>query len=92
MRFIVASTILISTFAVAQSVSPTLSTSDKVAITSLEQTKQAAQKQYSDAQQQEASIVQEWNKAHPGYHVNPQTYVVEADPKQEVAKPAEMKK
>ncbi len=69
-----------STF-VASAQQPALSTSDKVAVTSLEQAKQKAQQDYAAAQQTEDAILQEWAKAHPGYHINPQSFAVEAEPK-----------
>ena len=65
---------------------PSLSTADRVAIQTLEKAKQDAQKGYTDAQQSEVEIFREWQAAHPGYHINPQTFAVEADPKPEAPK------
>lgn len=62
-------------------VTPQLDTADKVAISSLEQVKQDAQKKYIEAAQQEASILREWEAAHPGYKLNPQTFAIEAETK-----------
>lgn len=67
--------------AFAQAVAtPQLSTADKIAIGAQEQRKQEAQKAYNDAQQTEASIVHEWEAAHPGFMLNPQTFSVEPVP------------
>lgn len=67
---------------------PTLSTSDRVAIAALEKAKADARKQYDDAMQSEQAVLNEWLAAHPGYHLNPQTFAVEADPKpKETPKP-----
>lgn len=60
---------------------PQLGIADEVAISSLEQVKQDAQKKYVEASQQEASILREWEAAHPGYTLNPQTFAVEAETK-----------
>lgn len=59
---------------------PQLSTADKIAIQIQEQRKTDAQKMFTDAQQTEALIAKEWTTAHPGYVLNPQTFVVEAVP------------
>jgi hypothetical protein len=76
--------------AVSQSMAPTLSTSDKVAISALEQQKQEAGKQYQAAQQQELAILREWQVAHPGWHVDEKSFQIVADQKP-AAKP-EVKK
>lgn len=65
---------------------PPLSTADRVAIQTFEKAKQDAQKTFNDAQQAENAVLKEWQSAHPGYHVNPQTFAVEADPKPEPPK------
>jgi hypothetical protein len=91
MKFLIFPILMISSIALAQAPHPELSTSDKVAITAIEQKKQDAQKQFSDAQQQEVAILREWSEAHKGWHVNPQTFVVEADTKSEPANPAPKK-
>jgi hypothetical protein len=65
---------------------PSLSTADRVAINTLEKAKQDAGKEYTDAQQSEDSIFHEFAAAHPGYHINPKTFAVEADPKTEAPK------
>ena len=61
-------------FAVAQTPppvpAPTLSTSDRVAISTFEKAKQDASKQFTEAQQEELTILREWGVAHPGWHVN----------------------
>lgn len=72
----------------ASAAPPQLSTADKIAIQACEKSKQDAQKQWQDAQQQELSILREWNTAHPGFHVNQQSFAVEADPPQPVVKQA----
>ena len=59
---------------------PQLSTADKIAIQACEKSKQDAQKQWQDAQQQELSVLREWGSAHPGFHINQQSFAVEADP------------
>jgi hypothetical protein len=59
---------------------PTLSTADKVAIQTFEKAKQDAQKQFNDAQQGELSVLREWESAHPGFLINPKTFVVTAEP------------
>jgi ABC-type glycerol-3-phosphate transport system substrate-binding protein len=62
-----------------QATTPALGTSDKIALQTEETAKSAAAKAYQDAQQMELTILGEFTKAHPGFHVNPQTFVVEAD-------------
>jgi hypothetical protein len=69
---------------------PTLSTADKVAIQTFEKAKGDAQKQYQDAQQGELAVEREWGAAHPGWHLDAQTFAVEADAPP--AKPVEPKK
>ena len=58
--------------------SPQLSTADKVAIQTFEKAKQDAQKQFNEAQQGETTVIREWEVAHPGFTINPTTFVVEA--------------
>lgn len=58
---------------------PILSTSDKIALQALEKQKQEAQQQFQQSLQSESVIEREFTTAHPGYHVNPQTFIVEAD-------------
>lgn len=65
---------------------PSLSTADRVAIQSLEKTKADAAKQWQDAQQQELTVLREWQVAHPGWHIDQATFAVTPD-----AKPAEKK-
>lgn len=65
---------------------PTLSTADKIAIQACEEAKGKAQQAYQQAQQQELAVEREFTVDHPGWHLNPQTYVVEADPKPEEKK------
>jgi hypothetical protein len=65
----------------AKTAPPTLSTADRVAISSLEKTKQDAAKTWQDAQQQELAIEREWVTAHPGWTIDPQTFAVVAEPK-----------
>lgn len=60
-------------------VAPALSTSDKIALQALEKQKQEAQQQFQQSLQSESVIEREFTSAHPGYHVNPQTFIVEAD-------------
>jgi hypothetical protein len=60
---------------------PVLSTADRVAIQTFEKSKQDAQKMFNDAQQGEISVLREWQVAHPGWTVNPQTFAVEAEKK-----------
>lgn len=67
---------------------PVLSTAEKVAISSVIEKEQGLQNQFKDLEQQKATIIAEFGKEHPGFHVNPQGFAVEADaPKAEV-KPA----
>jgi hypothetical protein len=58
---------------------PVLSTSDKIALQALEKQKQEAQQQFTNSNQSESVILREFTTAHPGYHVNPTTFIVEAD-------------
>jgi hypothetical protein len=75
---------------------PQLSTSDKIAIQSLEKQKQDAAAAWQNAQQQELSILREWTQAHPGFHLHfnsqnaqdPQNFAVEADTPVPAPKPA----
>jgi hypothetical protein len=83
MKFTVLAALLLTNFAFAQAPAPTLSTSDKIAISALEEHKQAAQKTFIEAQQQESAILRESEAAHPGYQLNPQSFAV-----QPIAKPA----
>jgi Cu/Zn superoxide dismutase len=87
---------------------PQLSTSDKIAIQSLQKTQEAAAKEWNDAEQQKLSVLREWSMVHPGFHIHyvpqnpndPQNLMVEADakpasaakPKEELKKPEEPKK
>lgn len=68
---------------------PSLSTADRTALSADEQRKQDAQKAFNDAQQNEIAILREWQSAHPGFHLNQQTFAVEADVKAETPKSAE---
>jgi hypothetical protein len=61
----------------ASSPAPTLSAAEKTALQALEKQKQDAQSQFSQAQQAEAVIEREFITAHSGFHINPQTFVVE---------------
>ena len=81
--FVLASTFFItaSMAVFAQANLPQLSTADKVAIQALEKSKTDAASSYQDAQQKEASVLSEWAKGHPGFHLDPQTFMVLADPK-----------
>lgn len=67
---------------------PELGTAVKVALQSREKSKLDAQRQWQEAQQQENTILIEWSAAHPGYHINQQSFAVEADPPKPVVKPA----
>lgn len=58
---------------------PQLSTADRIALQSCEKDKQGAQKQWQEALQQEQEILKEFGTNHPGFHVNSQTFSVEAD-------------
>lgn len=79
--FIVWSLAVVATLGFAQKIeAPGLSTADKVAIQTFEQQKQAAQKQYQDAQQGEMSVLLEWESAHSGWKINPQSFQVEHVP------------
>jgi hypothetical protein len=81
MKRIVFALIGASAIAFGQAQPPQLSTADKVAIQTLEKTKQDARKQFEGAQQSELTVLSEWGASHPGYHVNQQTFAVEQDPK-----------
>jgi hypothetical protein len=62
---------------------PQLSTADRIALQNCQQMKQSAQKQWQDAGQQEQAVLSEFAAGHPGFHINPTTFIVEADqPKQ----------
>ena len=78
--------ILLLAGAAQQPTAPQLSTADRVAIQTFEKAKQDAQKQYGDAQQGELAVEREWGAVHPGWHIDPQTFTVEADPKPEAPK------
>lgn len=67
---------------------PQLGTAERVALQSCETRKKDAQKQWQEANQQELSILFEWSTAHPGYHINAQSFAVEADPPKPEVKPA----
>ena len=66
-------------YALPQTPAPTLSTADRVAINTFEKAKQDAQKEFDGAQQGELTVLREWGNAHPGWHVNQQTFAVEKD-------------
>jgi hypothetical protein len=59
---------------------PQLGMAERVALQGCEKTKQDLQKQWQEITQQEQVILAEFNATHPGYHVNPVTFAVEADP------------
>jgi len=62
---------------------PQLSTTVRIALQSCQQTKQSAQKQWQDASQEEQAVLSEFAAEHSGFHINPTTFIVEADqPKQ----------
>lgn len=72
---------VVATLGFAQKIeAPGLSTADKVAIQTFEERKNAAQKQYTDAQQGELSVLREWESAHSGWKINPQNFQVEQVP------------
>lgn len=71
----------IAPFAVGEPPLPQLSTADKIALQTEEKVKQDASTQYQNAQQTELTILGEFTKLHPGFHVDTQTFVVSADPK-----------
>jgi len=54
----------------SQAPTPTLSTADIVAITSLEEVKQKAQATYQEAMSKEMKIAQEFRQTHPGWHLD----------------------
>ena len=58
---------------------PTLSTSDKIAISDAEKAKQDAQAAYNKAQEIESTVIREWNAGHPGFHLDEKTFVVTRD-------------
>lgn len=58
---------------------PALSTAERTALQALEKQKQDAQQNFIQAQQAEGVIEQEYKASHAGFHVNPATFVVEAD-------------
>jgi hypothetical protein len=77
-RFSLLTAMILSTAVYSQSPNgPQLSAADKIAINTLEKAKQDAMNAYNEAQKAEAQIRDEWNKAHPGYNLNPQTFTVE---------------
>jgi hypothetical protein len=71
-----------------------LTTTERIALQSCESAKQDLQKRWQEIMQQEQTILVEFHAAHPGYHVNSQTFAVEADqvkpalPKATTPKPA----
>jgi hypothetical protein len=66
-----------------------LTTAERVALQSCESAKQELQKRWQEIVQQEQTIVADFNSAHPGYHLNPYTFAVEANqPKVASPKPA----
>jgi hypothetical protein len=71
-----------------QTAAPQLTTTERVALQSCEKSKQEAEKLYNDAVQQELAIMREWQIAHPGFHLDPRTLAVEADPPKPEVKPA----
>lgn len=71
--------LLLLSLAGAQPPAPTLSTSDRIALGQLERQKQ-------EINQQELTILREWQAAHPGWRVDQNTFAVEADPKPEAPK------
>jgi hypothetical protein len=56
-----------------------LNTAERVALQNCEKTKQDIQKQWQEIVQQEQAIIAEFETAHPGYHINQQTFAVEPD-------------
>jgi len=60
--------------------SPQLSSAERIALQDSERAKQELQKQWQDIIDQERAVLQEFAVAHPGFHINPQTLLVEADP------------
>lgn len=54
-----------------------LSISETVALQALEKQKQEATQQYQQAIQAELAIEQEFAEAHPGWHLNQQTFAPE---------------
>lgn len=58
---------------------PPLTTAEKVAIESQEQEKMKANQQFNAAAQMEATIENEFAAAHPGWHIDPKTFIVEED-------------
>ena len=74
---LLALTIVGLSMAQEKTAAPTLSTADKVALAALETRKQAAQKEFTDASQQELAILREWQSSHPGFIVNPTTFAIE---------------
>ena len=59
---------------------PSLSTADRVALQSLEKVKADAQKAWNDANQQELAIEREWMASHPGFQIDPQNFLITAEP------------
>jgi hypothetical protein len=59
---------------------PQLSIAAKVALSSIEEKKRVLQGQFQDLQTQESQIEAEFSGQNKGYHLNPQTFAVEADP------------
>lgn len=59
---------------------PTLTTAEQIAIQACEKVKQEASKQFSEANQQELTVLRDFSAAHPGFTVNQQNFQVEAIP------------
>lgn len=56
---------------------PQLSTADKIAIQACEKAKQDARTTFDTAQKQESEILKEWQSAHPGFTIDPQSFEIE---------------
>ena len=75
----------VAAFAQKPAAPPVLDTAERTALQALEKQKQEAQSQFSQAQQAEAVIEREFITAHAGFHINPQTFVVEPNASQATA-------
>jgi hypothetical protein len=57
-------------------VAPKLSTADRIALVACEKSKKEARDQFDVSQQQELTIIREWDDAHPGFYIDQQTLAI----------------
>ena len=88
MKRIIVFTLFVGVIGVAQDkqpAPPAFSTADRIALQTSEKTKADAQKQWNEANDQEITIIREWQALHPGWHIHfnpqgdPKNFTIEAD-------------